>query len=116
MLSTYDAEKKTNTAVVATYSMVSASPVTNPPQGPIAERANEYAPPVGGIADAISPMLATMATYISVTTTVAIRNPPQPAPPMPRFQPEKSPEMTAATPSPQSPQNPAARVSPRLSK
>ena len=42
--------------------------------------------------------------------------PPKPAKPMPKFQPEKSPEMTAATPSPQSPQKPAVRVSPRLSK
>ncbi len=61
-------------------------------------------------------MLPIMKTYISVTTAVAIRKPPQPAPPMPKFQPEKSPEMTAATPRPHSPQNPAARVSPRLSK
>jgi hypothetical protein len=82
----------------------------------MADRANEYAPPVCGSAADISPMLAIIVTYISVTITVAMRKPPQPAPPMPKFQPEKSPEMTAATPSPQSPQNPAARVSPRLSK
>jgi hypothetical protein len=37
----YWAEKNTMTAVVATYSIVSASPVTSPPHGPIAERANE---------------------------------------------------------------------------
>src|SRR5688500_17706170 len=30
----YDAEKKTMTAVVATYSMVSAAPVIRPPHGP----------------------------------------------------------------------------------
>ena len=44
------------TAVVATYSMVSARPVTNPPQGPIAAREKEYAPPVCGMADDISPI------------------------------------------------------------
>ena len=44
------------TAVVATYSIVSAAPVTRPPHGPIADRANEYAPPVCGIAAAISPI------------------------------------------------------------
>ena len=37
----------TTTAGVMTYSMFSASPVMNPPQGPMAERANEYAPGVG---------------------------------------------------------------------
>ena len=41
MLSAYDAEKKTMTAVVATYSIVSAIPVIKPPQGPMAARANE---------------------------------------------------------------------------
>ena len=57
MLSAYDAEKNTITAVVATYAMVSPTPVMNPPQGPIAARPNEYAPPVCGMAAAISPML-----------------------------------------------------------
>ena len=47
----------TTTAGVITYSMFSASPVMNPPQGPIAERANEYAPPVWGSAGDISAML-----------------------------------------------------------
>ena len=56
MPSAYWAEKNTITAVVATYSMVSARPVTSPPHGPIADRANEYAPPVCGIAAAISPI------------------------------------------------------------
>jgi hypothetical protein len=64
----------------------------------------------------ISLMLAIMARYIAVTTTQARANPPQPAPAMPEFQPEKSPEMTAATPIPHSPQKPAERVRPRLSK
>jgi hypothetical protein len=41
MASAYEAEKNTMTAVVATYSMVSARPVTNPPHGPIAARENE---------------------------------------------------------------------------
>ena len=44
----------TTTAGVITYSMFSASPVRNPPHGPIAERANEYAPPVCGRAGDIS--------------------------------------------------------------
>ncbi len=52
--SRYCAEKKTMTAVVATYSMVSAAPVMSPPQGPMADRANEYAPPVWGMAADIS--------------------------------------------------------------
>ncbi len=44
----------TTTAGVMTYSMFSASPVLKPPHGPIADRANEYAPPVCGSAGAIS--------------------------------------------------------------
>jgi hypothetical protein len=47
----------TTTAGVMTYSMFSARPVMNPPHGPIAERANEYAPPVWGRAGDISEML-----------------------------------------------------------
>jgi len=47
----------TTTAGVMTYSMFSARPVMNPPQGPIADRANEYAPPVCGSAGDISAML-----------------------------------------------------------
>ena len=42
--------------------------------------------------------------------------PPKPAKPMPKFHPEKSPEMTAATASPQSPQMPAERRKVRRSK
>src|SRR5450830_1126293 len=99
-----------------TYSTDSARPVTNPPHGPIAARANEYAPPVWGIAADISPMLNSIAKYMTTTSTVAMRKPPQPAVPIPRFQPEKSPEITAATPMPHSPPNPAERFSPRLSK
>ncbi len=49
----------TTTAGVMTYSMFSARPVMNPPQGPKAERANEYAPPVCGSAGDISAMLNT---------------------------------------------------------
>ncbi|MGZ8815662.1 MAG: hypothetical protein ACXWZI_17220 [Mycobacterium sp.] len=49
-------------------------------------------------------------------TIDAIAKPPQPASPMPKFQPEKSPEMTAAMPMPQSPQKPAVRFSCRFSK
>ncbi len=47
----------TTTAGVITYSMFSARPVVNPPQGPIADLANEYAPPVCGSAGDISAML-----------------------------------------------------------
>ncbi len=42
--------------------------------------------------------------------------PPNPAKPMPKFQPEKSPEMTAATARPHRPQTPAERFSVRFSK
>jgi hypothetical protein len=38
---------------------------------------------------------------MNAMTMVAISMPPQPAFPMPKFQPEKSPEITAATPRPQ---------------
>src|SRR5215207_8714937 len=53
-----------------------------------------------------------------MTTRIAkaISMPPKPAKSMPKFQPEKSPEMTAATARPQRPQTPALRVSLRLSK
>jgi hypothetical protein len=44
----------TITAGVMTYSIVSATPVVKPPQGPIADRENEYAPPVCGSAGDIS--------------------------------------------------------------
>ena len=46
----------------------------------------------------------------------AMSMPPKPAKSMPKFHPEKSPEMTAATARPQRPQTPAARVSLRFSK
>jgi len=42
--------------------------------------------------------------------------PPKPAKSIPKFQPEKSPEMTAATARPHSPQTPADRFSERFSK
>jgi hypothetical protein len=53
-----------------------------------------------------------------MTTRIAkaISIPPKPAKSMPKFHPEKSPEMTAATARPHSPQMPALRVSPRFSK
>src|SRR6478672_11202246 len=101
----------TTTAGVITYSMFSAKPVTNPPHGPIAERANEYAPPVCGSAADISPIENSMPKYMTTMMSEATSRPPQPAEPMPKFQPEKSPEMTAATPRPQRPQNRAERFS-----
>ncbi len=69
----------------------------------------------GSAAD-ISPMENSIPKYMMITTTVAIRRPPHPASWMPKFHPEKSPEMTAATPMPQSPQKPAVRRSCRFSK
>src|SRR3954454_4333630 len=103
----YCPEKYTTTPVVMTYSTVSARPVTKPPQGPIAARANEYAPPVCGIAADISPMENSIPKYMTVTRTAPITNPPQPTLSMQKFHPEKSPEITAAIPMPHSPQNPA---------
>jgi hypothetical protein len=44
----------TITAGVTTYSIVSATPVVNPPHGPSAVRENEYAPPGCGHAGDIS--------------------------------------------------------------
>ena len=92
------AEKYTITAVVKTYSMVSANPVTNPPHGPIAARANEYAPPVCGKAGDISARLKIRPRYMMAIMMAAMNRPPQPPAPMPKFQPEKWPEMTAPTP------------------
>ena len=77
----------TTTAGVMTYSMFSASPVMNPPQGPRAERANEYAPPVWGRAGDISAMLKHRPKYMIVMTTVAISSPPNPPASSPRFHP-----------------------------
>jgi hypothetical protein len=64
---------------------------------------------VCGIAADISEMEAIIAMYMHTTIAAAIRNPPNPAAPIPPFHPEKSPEMTAATPIPHSPQIPAVR-------
>jgi hypothetical protein len=50
----YEPMKKTITHGVRMYSMLSASPVTMPPHGPMALRANEYAAPVCGSAGDIS--------------------------------------------------------------
>ena len=57
-----------------------------------------------------------MPKYMTTRITKAISMPPKPAKSMPKFQPEKSPEMTAATPRPHSPQTPAVRFSLRFSK
>ena len=46
----------------------------------------------------------------------AMNKPPQPPAPMPKFQPEKWPEMTAPTPSAHSDQTRAWRFRPRFSK
>ena len=96
--------------------MFSASPVINPPHGPMAERPNEYAPPVCGSAGDISAIASHMPMYITVMMTVAMNSPPNPPASRPKFQPKKSPEMTAPTPSAQSDQTRAWRFSPRFSK
>ena len=64
----------------------------------------------------ISAMLWQSPMYMIVMNTVAIASPPNPPVNRPRFQPKKSPEMTAATPSAQSDQTPAWRLSPRCWK
>ncbi|WP_241986367.1 hypothetical protein [Cryobacterium psychrophilum] len=53
---------------------------------------------------------------MTISRAKAISIPPKPAKPMPKFQPEKSPEMTAATARPQRPQIPAVRLRVRFSK
>lgn len=68
------------------------------------------------MAEAISLMDSIIMTYITTTMSVATRKPPQPAVAMPPFQPEKLPEMTAATPMPHKPHTPAERCRVRLSK
>jgi hypothetical protein len=54
--------------------------------------------------------------YMTMTTRVAMRRGPHPVTPIPEFHPEKSPEITAAMPIPQSPQNPAVLLRLRFSK
>jgi hypothetical protein len=53
---------------------------------------------------------------MTMSSAKAMSMPPNPAKSMPKFQPEKSPEMTAATARPQSPQIPADLLSVRFSK
>ena len=106
----------TMTAGVNTYSIFSASPVMYAPQGPIAERAKEYAPPVCGSAAAISAMLKQSPAYITVMIVVAARSPPKPPAARPKFHPKKSPEITAPTPSAQRDHTPAYRRRPRSLK
>jgi hypothetical protein len=65
---------------------------------------------VCGIDDDISPIENSMPKYMTTTMRKAMTMPPQPEVARPKFQPEKSPEMTAAMPRPHSPQIPAARL------
>src|SRR5437870_4084795 len=74
----YDPMKYTMTAGVRMYSMLSASPVTMPPQGPIALRANEYAAPVCGNAGDISARLKMSPQYIAAITKSAASIEPKP--------------------------------------
>ena len=80
------------------YSMFSASPVIYPPHGPMAVLANEYAPPVCGNAGDISAIEKQRPAYIAVMMIRAVSMPEKPPAMSPKFQPKKSPEMTAATP------------------
>ena len=83
----YEPMKKTMTAGVRMYSMLSARPVNIPPHGPSALRANEYAAPVCGSAGDISAMLKIKPQYIAAITNSAISIPPKPLE-SPKFQPE----------------------------
>ena len=69
-----------------------------------------------GSAGLISAMLKQSPAYISVITAVAISRPPKPPAARPKFQPKKSPEMTAPTPSAHSDQTRAWRRRRRTSK
>ena len=70
----------TMVAGVRMYSMFSAKPVMYPPQGPMAVRANEYAPPVCGNAGDISAMEKHSPPYITVIIARAMNMPPVPPP------------------------------------
>ena len=69
-----------------------------------------------GIAADISPIEKIIVKNMTMIRSVPISIAPQPVVPRPTFQPEKSPEMTAAMPSPHSPHTPADRRSWRFSK
>jgi len=60
--------------------------------------AKEYAPPVCGNAGDISAIEKQSPKYIAVMTMRAMSMPENPPAVRPKFQPKKSPEMTAATP------------------
>ena len=60
-----------------------------------------------GSAGDISAMLKHRPTYITVMMPVATSSPPKPPAARPKFQPKKSPEMTAPTPRAQSEPTPA---------
>ena len=90
-----------------TYSMRIAVPVRKPPHGPSARRAKPYPPPAVGRIEDSSASENTMQTYMMPIRTVAIASPPKPPSARPKFQPEKSPETTYATPRPVSSSQPA---------
>ena len=79
--------KNTMTAGVRMYSMLSASPVNMPPQGPMALRANEYAAPVCGSAGDISARLKMRPQYMAAMMNSATSIEPKPFA-SPKFQPE----------------------------
>ncbi len=69
-----------------------------------------------GIAALISPIEKIIVKYMTVMINKPMRRGPQPVVASPTFQPEKSPEMTAAMPRPHRPHTPALRLSLRFSK
>ena len=69
-----------------------------------------------GCAADISPIEKIMVKNMTVMSSVPMSIAPQPVVPSPTFHPEKSPEMTAAMPRPQSPHTPAMRFNLRFSK
>jgi len=81
------------------------------PKAPIALRVNEAKPPAWGKAADSSAMLNTRQTYIVPIKSVAMASPQNPPDARPLFQPAKSPEITAPTPSAQSRIQPALRLS-----
>jgi hypothetical protein len=76
------------------YSMRTAMPVAKPPSGPRARRANPYPAPAVGSVEDISARPNTMHVYMMPMRMKAMSRPPHPPSASPRFQPEKSPEMT----------------------
>jgi len=67
------------------YSIASEHPIKNPGKKPTVQRAKPYEPPAKGNADIISLVQNIKAIYALPTSTVAIKNEPNPAA-IPAFQ------------------------------